>query len=334
MKNKHSGIIALMNVFLTCAMAVFVSYIVIQLGQAALTVPFRLPEETVVFTVSKVGPVGTGDVESIANHMVDLLKKSNTTLVYLDSDYGIGVYDPAGYFASQPLVLGDYFALGDFGQRVAPVLVKLDSPMHRMLSHGSTIVNGAVVSVKGVYGKAHALFTRGQSYIFSFLSTASLEGTYYFSSNSDAVGEVLALLGKNGYRCSAVLATQSGWSALRNMYSVMIAAGLTFICFNCFLAYYLLLSRYESFFSIHLRFGATKRTLLAGLLTVALPASSSGSMLGVSMFAVTFRSYFEGLTSSLVWIPIAVAVSIASSVLLIIIAFLTQRFWAAKVGQL
>jgi len=332
MKNKHSGIIALMNVFFACAMAVFVSYIVIQLGQA-LTVPFGLPEETVVVRVLKSGP-GSGDIESISNEMIDLLKNSDTTLVYLDNDYGIGVYDPTGYYASDPLVLGDYFAAGDFGQRIASVLVKLDSPMHRMLTHGSTIVNGAIVSVKGVYGKGHALYTRGQSYVYSFSSTTSLQGTYYFCNNSAAALEILALLNKNGYTCSVIPSKQSVGSALRDVYFVSITAGLIFIYFNCFLAYYVLLSRYETFFSIHLRFGATKMTLLARLVAAALPAVSIGSLLGVTVFTSIFRSFFDGLTSSLVWIPITIATGIASSTLLIVIAFFTQRFWGAKVGQL
>jgi len=319
--------------FLSCAIAVFVSYIVIQLDRA-LAAPFGLPTESVTFRVRprRVGGVGGGELANIASQIAGLLQKEGTTLVYVDNDYGIGLQDPTGYFASEPLAQGAYFTADDFNYPDAITLVRLNSPTYRMLMQDSTVVNGRVLPVQGVFGEDHPLYTRAQFYVYNFRSTTTIEGTYYFSRNSQAVGEVLTLLSTHGYTYNKVPFRQGARSVLRDLYLVLMTAGIIFIGFNCFFAYFVILSRHRAVFCIHRRLGATPKALLARLLVATLPSMGLGSLLGVTTFAVVFREFLGDFTS--VWMPIAVIASVTASAFLLVATFLSQRIGGAKEGRL
>lgn len=67
---------------------------------------------------------------------------SQSTLVYVDNDYGIGLQDHTGFFALEPLAQGAYFTADGFNSPDGSALVRLNSPPYRMLAQGSTVVNG------------------------------------------------------------------------------------------------------------------------------------------------------------------------------------------------
>jgi len=109
-------------------------------------------------------------------------------------------------------------------------------------------------------------------------------------------------------------------------------AGMFFIGFNCFFAYFVILSRHRAFFHIHRRFGATPKALLVKLLAATLPSTCLGSLLGVAIFAVVFRDFLSRFTSA--WVPIAFLASVAVSAFLLVTTFLSQRIGGAKEGRL
>ena len=333
MRIKQGGVFVLISVFLSCAMAVFVSYIVIQLDRA-LAAPFGLPAESVTFRVSprRMGGVGSGELTNIVSQIAGLLQKEGTTLVYVDNDYGIGLQDPTGFFALEPLAQGTYFTADGFNSPDGSALVRLSSPTYRMLAQGSTVVNGRVIPVWGVFGEGHPLYTSAQFYVYNFMSTTTIEGTYYFSRSTVAVREILTLLTSHGYTYTEVPFIQGAGSVLRDMYLVLMTAGIIFIGFNCFCAYFVILSRHRAVFYIHRRFGATRKALLARLLAATLPSTCLGSLLGVTIFAFAFRDFLGDFTP--IWVPIAVIASIAVGGFILVVTFLSQRIGCGKEGRL
>jgi len=333
MRIKQGGVFVLISVFLSCAMAVFVSYIVIQVDRA-LAVPFGLPAESVIFRVRprQLGGVRGEELANIVSQIAGLLQKEGTTLVYVDNDYGIGLQDPTGFFASEPLAQGAYFTAEGFNSPDAIALVRRNSPTYRMLLQGSTVVNGRVIPVRGVFGEGHPLYTPAQFFVYNFMSTTTIEGAYYFSRNSSAVREILTLLTSHGYTYREMPFIQGAGSLLRDMYLVLMTAGIVFIGFNCFFAYFVILSRHRAVFHIHRRFGATPKALLAKLLAATFPSMCLGSLLGVTIFALVFRDFLGRFTSA--WVPIAFLASVAVSAFLLVTTFLSQRSGGAKEGRL
>lgn len=123
-----------------------------------------------------------------------------------------------------------------------------------------------MIPVRGAFGEGHPLYTSAQFYVYTFMSTTTIEGTYYSSRSAVAVREILTLLISHGYTYTEVPFIQGAGSVLRGMYLVLMTAGKIFIGFNCFCAYFVILSRHRAVFCIHRRFGATPKALLAGQL--------------------------------------------------------------------
>ncbi|MBT9136756.1 MAG: hypothetical protein DDT34_01842 [Firmicutes bacterium] len=342
MRPRHAWLIALPNVFLSCAITVFVSFTAIQfaLFQQATTVPFGLPNETFAVRVRRSGPpLQASEGAGIRRELVRLLGATDAILVWVGEDFGLAVHDPNGFFAARPLRQGGYFDRADFGSELPSVLVKYGTPLYRMIADGSVIVGGAKATVRGVYDQNHPLYTREQFYVVSFLNTTSLQATYYLSSDLHVVSGIVDLLSRHGYTAQVIPATHSVASALRGLLSpqyTMTAAGLVFLWFNCFLVYFVMFTRFGKMFSVHMHFGATKTTLRNKLVAMAWLPMGMGTLLGIVTYAVMFRlSDGLSLVSLPAWVvPTAFALSLAMSTMLLVGAFSCQKIWATEVGKL
>lgn len=331
----HGWLIALANVFLACAVTVFMSFTAIQLIRydRAVSVPFGLPDESVAVRVDRsVPPPQISEVAGVRREIVRLLGESETVLVWVGSDLGLAVYDSMGFFSKNKLLKGQYFDRGDFSGEVPAVLVKYESPLYRMIDDGLVMVSGTKTTVRGIYGQGHPLYTEEHTCVVIFANTTSLQGTYYFISDSHVVSEIVGLLEQQGYSATVIPTTYSVATALRmflNPQYIMTAAGLVFICFNCFMLYFVHLTRLGKVFFIHRRFGATKRKLRDRFLSHAWPPIGIGTLLGIISYAMPFRlSDGLSLSSLPVWVaPIAAMFNMICSTALLITAFSMQKIW-------
>lgn len=320
MSKKYYILIALLNVLIACAVSVY--WISIEIGMLKNEVsPFGLDDNHVVINVDNQREPGIcSEDQDLLTEIYDVCAADSTLLLYTNFEYGVGLYDPQGSYAHEPLVSGSYFKPVDFQPGTAAVLVKTGSSHHRMIKNGGTIVDGALTPVRGVYDRRHPLFSSNQEYIYNYFSSVSLAGTYYFTEDSEAVKRIVSLLEKEGFTCD--YATPPG---ILNSVDPIFTTSMLFIYFNCFLVYYILISRQSRVHAIQITFGATRGRIRARLMKEALLPITVGSLLGASGF---FRApYIDLIDLSPGGFTGAVAANIVCSALTLLAAFQLQRHW-------
>lgn len=78
-----------------------------------------------------------GEVQDLLTEIYDICAADSTLLLYTNFEHGLGLYDPQGSYAHEPLVSGSYFKPVDFQPETAAVLVKNGSSHYRMIKRGA-----------------------------------------------------------------------------------------------------------------------------------------------------------------------------------------------------
>ncbi|MTI94106.1 MAG: hypothetical protein FH749_01255 [Firmicutes bacterium] len=333
MTRKNYLLIALVSVFLACALSVYWMYTDVRL-QALTVPPFGFGDNYTAINVYKHDYIEPDEAQDLLSSIFDLVQESDTLLIY-ETYNRLALYDPAGIYGEEPLVEGGYLERDDFMPEASAVLIKAGSSAHDMLSDGVTIVGGQWAPVRGVYDREHPLHTLQHDKIEIFFAIADVQGTYYFPGESDSIQPIVSLLNENDYTVDYLPPPDSMGSALHSMasgvpYAPMIF-GVLFLFFNSFLVYYILISRQARIFSIHHRFGATKRSILARVLTNTLPSVITGALLGTLLFYGVFHSFYRDSIDISLFAGV-IGVTVASSVLLFLLAFQLQNYWKNGAG--
>lgn len=159
--------------------------------------------------------------------------------------------------------------------------------------------------------------------IYNYFSSVSLAGTYYFTEDSEAVKRIVSLLEKEGFTCD--YAAPPG---ILNSVDPIFTTSMLFIYFNCFLVYYILISRQSRVHAIQITFGATRGRIRARLMKEALLPIAAGSLLGAVLIWGFFRApYMDLIDLSPGGFTCVVAANIVCSVLTLLAAFQLQRHW-------
>lgn len=320
---KNKFIILIVNIFVACALMLFISAAVMHLDYAVES-PFGLVDNYMAFIVSKHQPIDDGEVQSMLNEMYTILQHNGILLIFNNFDsLGTGLYDPMGYYAYASLYSGDYFDPDDFSQNTSWVLIKSDSSAHHMLNQGSTILDGVLRPVKGIYDNNHPLYSDHCEYIFNFFSATDIRGRYYVQGiDTDCMEQIVVLLQDNGYIINFIDTENKPGSMLLGMFTGILpvmAAGMVFIYFNYFLLYLNILSRYKRVFMIHLWFGATNMRILVQLVAGNALPIISGSLLATILPIWLFR--FSDFELSFLQLFVSIMANSMFSLLILVLAF-------------
>lgn len=261
-------------------------------SKADFHTPYGINEDCAIFNVYKHSGVSEEEISEMLEEMSDVLLGSSTTFLYEGVLPGAGLYDPAGLFGGNNLIGGTYFDTSDFELVSVPIaLVKTESSVHHILRDNKSYINGRPASIIGLYSADHPLYNSRNEYIFNFFSTNDLQGTYYIWNFKDNVINMLTdIFHHNDYNVAhRVHSVDIGQNLFTRLTQVLIsdrfilfmAAGMLFIYYNCFMLYFVLISRLKRIFNIHFMVGATGMKIYVKLACKTLTLQFMGSLLGV-----------------------------------------------------
>ena len=336
---RLSALLCLLNIWMAASMLLVFDYTEVRVNVYRGSA-LGLPDAFYEFSVYRPQTPSSGEINKLRDTLTDLADESQLVLVFQASDsFGIGLYDPAGYYQAQPLASGRAMTF-ESASPGADMLLRSESYTADHLIKDNTYLSPAgSLNPVGLYDARHPLDIKPYEYIFDFRRAAGLDGIYTIYSKDITVYDRLhELMVNHGYVFHYErLPDQRGYAAflaqlMQDTFFPGMMLGLLLIYTNYFVFSLRALARLRRAAAIHFLVGATKRGFLREIRHAALPGIALGSALGWAAFALLLASKPRPMTSHLY--AAAFLIHLALSALTLLPATYLNRFDHALEGGL
>ena len=298
----------LFNFIITIVVVTCFTYTKIQLNNIT-TPPYKLSTNTICITINK--NVQKSSMTSLSQVIEDFHVVLNNNKILLISEnidsYGLGVFDPDGYYDTYELISGKQFNHNSKG-----VLVKDKSYTYKSAKNNKIVSNnGKNLPVIGVYDNSYPLFDINKEYIYDFFDDPALCGYYYIDhSNKEKLenvlrNEIIPLMNDGSYDVSVEKTYSKSLTSIiskliTNSVYVISLLIILFLYINLFINYSNNLSKLKKIINIHLVLGGTRLLLTRYISKYYISSIIVGSICGGLFYAIVFHR--SKLTLSLVTI--------------------------------
>lgn len=336
---RISVLLFLLSIWMAAAMLLVFDYTHIRLN-VYQGKPLGLPNDYYEFSVFRSEASSTNEIKGLRGKIIELLDKEQAVLVFQgDQSFGLGLYDPIGYFRDVPLVSGEPLRFLDVDAGTDILLRERSYASQHLTVQGAYSSTVGLLHPVGTYGAQHPLDINPYDYILDFKLSTSLDGVYTLHSNNVSLYVGLRkLLIRNGYvfHYERTPGQRTFSATLRQLmqdkFLPGMLLGLLFIYINYFFFCLRALARLRRTAVIHFLVGATQRGFLSAVWRSAMPGFMLGSVLGLVAFVLLFVPELRPKTA---WLYAAAFIShllLSSGGL--ILAYYAKRFDKALEGGL
>ncbi|QNU66437.1 hypothetical protein EHE19_016460 [Ruminiclostridium herbifermentans] len=321
-------------VFVTCF-----TYTKIQLNNIT-TPPYKLSTNTICITINEnVQKTSRTSLPQVLEELQVVLNDNKVLLISENiNSYGLGVFDPNGYYETYKLISGNQFNHNSKG-----VLVRDKSYTYKSVKNNEIVSNnGKIIPVIGVYDNSYPLFDINKEYIYNFFDDPALSGYCYLDHPNKVKlenilrNEIIPLLNDGGYdvgvdKTYTTSLTSIISKLITNSVYVISLLIILFLYINLFINYNNNLSKLKKVINVHMVLGGTRLLLTRYITKYYISSIIVGSICGGLFYAIVFNR--SKLTLSLVTIFLCILINIIISYILSIIVVYNKCVFIGRDGK-